>query len=93
MSRILHIDLTEDKPGSLSYELSGQERLAIECDGSEARVFANRKACAVLAKIFGKLAVGPYEPGFHIHLRTDFDDDAGTADALSLFLVADEETT
>ena len=34
MPHTLHIDLSNDRPGSLSYELSGQECLAVECDGS-----------------------------------------------------------
>ncbi len=32
MPRSLHIDLSEDKPGSLSYEVTGLERLVVECD-------------------------------------------------------------
>ncbi len=33
MPRSLHIDLSEDKPGSLSYEVTGHERVVVECDG------------------------------------------------------------
>ena len=84
MLHTLHVDLSNDTPSSLSYEVSGQEHLSIECDDSGVRVFANRKACVVLAQIFGKLALGSYEPGFHIHLRTNFDDDAANSDAMTV---------
>ena len=93
MPRSLHIDLSEDKPGSLSYEVTGHERMVVECDGSSTRLFANRKACAALAQIFGKLSSGDYEPGFHVHVRANFDDDAATMDVLTVFFAADEENT
>jgi hypothetical protein len=85
MPRSLHIDLSEDKPGSLSYEVTGLERLVVECDGSSARLFANRKACATLAQIFGKLSSGDYEPGFHVHVRANFDDDAARVSGIIKF--------
>ena len=91
MSRTLRIPLDDDKPGALSYETTGSERMVVECAGGEARIFANREAFNVLAQIFGKLALGQYEPGFHVHLRADLGHNAGEADVLSVTLISDDE--
>ncbi len=91
MQRTLQILLGDDDLGALSYETTGSERMAVECDGAETRIFANREAFRVLAQIFGKLALGQYEPGFHVHLRADLGDDATEADVLTVTLVRDDE--
>ena len=43
----------------------------------------------MLAKLLVKLSMGDYKQGFHIHLRSDFSDDAAQPDALTILL---EET-
>ena len=90
MPNMTNFGLSDEEPNSLSFDLSGSERLSVDCDDTGVRVFVNSKACSVLAQIFEKLAAKSYAPGFHIHLRRDFDDDGGAPDALTLILTRDE---
>ena len=62
----------DEAPQSLSFELEGGETLAVEQCNDSAFLYANKKGCLVLAKIFAKLAMGDYQTGFHLHLQQDF---------------------
>jgi hypothetical protein len=82
MKKTLIIELDE-RPGILSYDLGGEEALAVTMDGRAPTLYVNRAGAEVLAKVFAKLALGPYEPGFHIHLKENFDDEPAQ-DALTM---------
>ena len=47
-------------------------------------VFANRAGILALARLLIKLSMGEYKQGFHIHLRSDFSEDAAHRDVLTI---------
>ena len=49
-------------------------------------VFANRAGILALARLLIKLSMGEYKQGFHIHLRSDFSEDAAQRDVLTILL-------
>ena len=49
-------------------------------------MFANRAGMLALGKLLIKLGTSEYKRGFHIHLRSDFSDDAAQPDVLTILL-------
>jgi hypothetical protein len=85
-------DFEDKSPKSIVYECEGAERLRTSVEAGAAFVFANRAGMLALAKILVKLGMGEYRQGFHVHLRSDFSDDAAQADALTILLDESEDT-
>lgn len=79
-------DFEDKSPKSIVYECEGAERLRTSVEGGVPLIFANRAGMLVLAKLLVKLSMGEYRQGFHIHLRSDFGDDAAQPDALTILL-------
>jgi hypothetical protein len=73
----------DNEPGALSYQLTGEEQLTVTTDGQAATVYVNSAGGKALAQILAKLALSDYEPGFHIHLKANFGEEA-TPDVLTL---------
>ena len=71
MKRSIEVELDDDI-NTLSYDLTGAEELAATPDGHGATLFVNPAGAEALAKILLKLALGNYEPGFHVHLKHNF---------------------
>jgi hypothetical protein len=49
-------------------------------------VFANRAGMLALAKLLLKIGMSEYSQGFHVHVRSDFSDDAAEREALTILL-------
>ena len=79
-------DFEDNSPKSITYELDDTERLHTSVEGGVPVVFANRAGMLAMAKLLVRLSMGEYDDGFHIHLRSDFSDDAGQPDVLTLVL-------
>ena len=77
-------DFDDKSPKSIAYECEGTERLRTSVEGSVPFVYANRAGMLALAKILVKIGMGEYRQGFHVHLRSDFSDDAAQTDALTI---------
>ena len=67
----------DEAPKTLSFELEGDETLSVEQHNDGAFLYANKKGCSVLARVFAKLAMGDYGAGFHLHLQQNFENSAG----------------
>lgn len=76
---------------SFDYSDNDEEELRFGIADDEVFITANRAAFLCLAKLFVKLALGSYKPGFHIHIGEDF---SGSSQGRSLHIsLADSETT
>jgi hypothetical protein len=89
MKKTFTYEYEEASPGSLSYEISLEEneRLVTLVEDGKPILYMNRPAMLTLAKLLIKLAEGPYEEQFHLHLRRDFGDGP---DALTVMLYPDD---
>jgi hypothetical protein len=89
MKKTFTYEYEEGDPGSLTYEISlgENERLETLVEDEKPILYMNRPAMVTLAKLLIKLAEGPYEEQFHIHLRKDFGE--GPA-ALTVMLYPDD---
>jgi hypothetical protein len=85
-------DFEDKSPKSIVYECEGTERLHTSVEAKVPFVFANRAGMLALAKVLVKLSMGEYRQGFHIHLRSDFSDDAAQPDALTILLDEPDDT-
>ena len=63
------------------------QRLEVEQENGIAVLYVNRQACGLLARMFAKLSVGDYSPGFHLDLDRNFKFDDG--EVLRVVLVDD----
>jgi hypothetical protein len=79
-------DFEDRSPKSIAYECDGSERLRTNTEAGVPFVFANRAGMLALGKVLIKLGMGEYKQGFHIHLRSDFSDDAAQPDVLTILL-------
>jgi hypothetical protein len=72
-------EFQEEKPNRITFDYSPEadEQLDSAVENGVPIVYANRSALLTLAKLFIKMAKGPYSDGFHIHLRKDLDADEG----------------
>jgi hypothetical protein len=57
---------------TLEYALQDDEALRFGSEGEGMFLTANRTGLLCLAKLFTKLALGKYKPGFHLHIGEDF---------------------
>jgi len=69
-------DFEDEGPRELSYVASDTncERLDISQESETSALYLNREAAQVLAEIFARLALGSYQPGFHLHIPRNFND-------------------
>ncbi len=70
---------------SFEYNDLDEEVLNTSIDNGMLTIYGNRDAFMALSKIFAKLALCNYKPGFHIHLTEDFDGDK--EDILTIVLI------
>jgi hypothetical protein len=72
-------EFEEEKPNRITFDYSSEadEELDSAVENGVPIVYANRSALLTLAKLFIKMAKGPYKDGFHIHLRKDLNADEG----------------
>lgn len=86
MKKTFTFEYEEDKPGSLSYQVSLEEdeRLDSSIQNGVPFLYLNRSAMITLARILIKMATGSNSDGFHLHLHKDFNEDAPDAIVLSL---------
>jgi hypothetical protein len=89
MKKTFTFEFEEERPNSLSYELSleDDERLESRVENGAPILYLNRSAMLTMAKILIKIAKGAHSEQFHIHLRKDFRDDG--PDALTIMLYPD----
>jgi hypothetical protein len=76
----------DSSPRSITYECGETERLITSVEDGVPFVYANRAGMLTLAKLLIQLSLGEYKNGFHVHLRTDFSDDAAKPDVLTILL-------
>ncbi len=76
----------DHSPRSITYEVGEGGRLSTSVEDGVPFIYANREGMLTLAKLLIQVSLGEYKNGFHIHLRSDFSDDAGKADALTFLL-------
>jgi len=76
MKKTFTFEYEEDRPESLSYQLSFEEdeRLESAVENGVPFIYLNRSAMIILAKILIKIANGSYKNGFHVHLHKDFNE-------------------
>jgi hypothetical protein len=76
----------EDKsPRGLTYEVKESVRLRVDQLPEQGPMISgNAEGLLTLAKILVMIASGDYEDGFHLHIRQDFDTDAGKPDILAV---------
>lgn len=72
-------EFEEEKPNRITFDYSPEadEELDSAVEHGVPIVYANRSALLTLGKLFIKMAKGPYQDGFHIHLRKDLNADEG----------------
>jgi hypothetical protein len=72
--KTFHFEFDDEGPRTLTFEYDGQyeQRSETIIEDGVPVLYVNKQACAVLAKVFGKMALGSYQPGFHVHLEKDF---------------------
>lgn len=64
---------------SFEYDNETEENLTIDIEGDIPVIYANRQALIFLAKIFIKMSMGTYDPGFHVHVHQELDADKSEA--------------
>ena len=79
-------EFEDHSPRSITYEVEQGGRLSASVEDGVPFIYANREGMLTLAKLLLQLSLGKYKNGFHIHLRSDFSDDAGKRDVLTLLL-------
>jgi hypothetical protein len=74
MKKTFVFEFEEDKPNSLSYEVSLEEdeRLESLVDNGTPILYMNRSAMLTMAKVLIKMAYGSHAEQFHVHLKRDF---------------------
>jgi hypothetical protein len=89
MKKSFTFEFDEERPETLSYELSWNEneRLMSSVEDGIPTLYMNRPAMLTLAKILIKMAQGPYTEQFHVHIRKDFGDGP---EALNVMLFPDD---
>jgi hypothetical protein len=79
-------DFVDKSAKSIAYECESAERLRTTVEAGVPFVFANRPGMLALAKLLLKIGMSEYSQGFHVHVRSDFSDDAAERDALTILL-------
>jgi hypothetical protein len=81
-------EFEEDKPNSLSYELSldGDERLESLLEDGTPILYMNRSAMLTMARVLIKIATGQHSEQFHVHLKKNFGEGP---EALTIMLYPD----
>jgi len=74
---VYEFDTASPRTIRLDYSDSESEILKVEAADGSVRLFVNKGAASVLAKLFAQLAVGDLANGAHIHLREDLDAQKG----------------
>lgn len=77
MKKRFSLEFDIEDPATLTYETTdpSSERLEVSSEGETCVLYVNRGAARVFAEIFGKLALGEYKAGFHLHIPRNFDHD------------------
>ena len=85
MKKTFVFEFEEDKPNSLSYEVSLEEdeRLESLVENGTPLLYMNRSAMLTMAKVLIKIAHGNHAEHFHVHLKRDFGEGP---DALTIML-------
>lgn len=85
MKKTFVFEFEEDKPNSLSYEVSLEEdeRLESLVENGTPILYMNRSAMLTMAKVLIKIAHGNHAEQFHVHLKRDFGEGP---DALTIML-------
>ena len=79
-------EFEDHSPRSIRYEVEQGGTLSASVENGVPFIYANREGMLTLAKLLLQLSLGQYKNGFHIHLRSDFSDDAGNQDVLTFLL-------
>lgn len=83
MRKRLVLEWEDEAPDSITFEYGPDDRLSV--DPVEPVLYLNKSGARLLAEILAKMSEGSYAPGFHLHLREDFDLDK--TDAITVMLV------
>ena len=88
MKKTFTYEFEEDKPNSLSYEISMDEDECLDSlvENGVPILYMNRSAMLTMAKLLIKMAGGSISEQFHVHLGKDF---GGGPDALTIVLYPD----
>jgi len=84
-------EFEDQGPARIAYEISGHpiDKAEVRIEDQTSVLYCNKNACRVLAEVFAKLAIGSYKPGFHLHLKENFDSD--DKEMLRIVLVPDDD--
>jgi hypothetical protein len=88
MKKTFTYEFEEDKPNTLSYDISMDEAECLESlvENGVPILYMNRSAMLTMAKLLIKMAGGSYLEQFHVHLKKDFGEGP---DALTIMLYPD----
>ena len=67
----------ESQTNTISFEHHElvNEKFTVRVEAGVSVLYANREALLVLGRTLIKMAICPYQDGFHVHLEQDFDGD------------------
>ena len=90
MKQRFAFEFEEEKKNRITFEYSAEadEKLDTLVENNVPILSLNRPAMITLAKTLIKMAMGPYDNGFHVHLRKDLN--ADLPDRLILMLYEGE---
>jgi hypothetical protein len=77
MKQRFEFEFEEEKQNRITFEYSPEadEKLDTQVENNVPILSLNRPAMITLAKTLIKMALGPYDNGFHVHLRKDLNAD------------------
>jgi hypothetical protein len=92
MKQRFEFEFEDEKKNRITFEYSPEadEKLDTQVENNVPILSLNRPAMITLAKTLIKMALGPYDDGFHVHLRKDLN--ADLPDRLIVMLYQGENT-
>lgn len=77
MKKQFNFEFEEEQKNQINFEYSPEadEQLDALIENGVPILYLNRSAMITLAKTLIKIALGPYDIGFHVHLTKDLDAD------------------
>jgi hypothetical protein len=79
-------EFEDHSPRSIMYEVEQGGMLSASVEHGVPFIYANREGMLTMAIFLLQMSLGKYKNGFHIHLRSNFSDDAGERDVLTFLL-------
>ncbi len=83
-------DFEPDTANQISFDYSpkGDDKIESGVESGTSVLYLNRPGMITLARTLIKMAMGDYQPGFHVHIRKNFN--ADLPEALTVILSPDD---